>query len=155
MTDTPTSLQLVEVTEVSDALVQAFQRLVPQLSSTNPPPGRAELEKIVGAPGTVLYAAYHTDFPGEMVGSLTLILYQIPTGARARIEDVIVDERARGRGIGETLTVSAIRRAFAEGAANVELTSNPARQAANRLYQRIGFALRQTNVYRFLPSNLK
>jgi ribosomal protein S18 acetylase RimI-like enzyme len=147
--------QIEEIDQVTEALYEGFQRMTPQLSSNNPPPSWDDLEKIVNSPGAILYGAYHADFPGELIGSLTLILYQIPTGRRARIEDVIVDERARGRGIGEALTLTAVRRAFEEGAANVELTSNPARLAANRLYQRLGFTLRQTNVYRFLPNYLK
>lgn len=145
-------IQIVEITQVTEALVKAFERLVPQLSANNPPPTREELEKIVAAPGTVLFAAYHTDFGEEMIGALALVLYRVPTGAHARIEDVVVDERARGRGIGEALTHAALERAFAEGAANVELTSNPARLAANRLYQRLGFIRRQTNVYRYKRS---
>lgn len=144
-------LEITELTQVTGAVYAAFQRLVPQLSTSNPPPSRADLESMLAAPGTVLYVARHKSFGDEIIGSLTLVLYQIPTGRRARIEDVIVDERARGLGIGEALTRLAIDRAFADGAANVELTSNPARLAANRLYQRIGFTQRQTNVYRILP----
>ncbi len=144
-------LKITELTQVTEAVYDAFQRLVPQLSTSNPPPSRADLEEMLAAAGTVVYAATYPQFGEEIIGSLTLVLYQIPTGRRARIEDVIVDERARGLGIGEALTRRAIQRAFEAGAANVELTSNPARLAANRLYRRIGFTLRQTNIYRYLP----
>ena len=146
-----TELQIYELTEITDEVVAAFQRLIPQLSSTNPPPNREDLQAMLAAQGTTVFAARHGQFGDEIIGSLTLVLYQIPTGRRARIEDVIVDERARGLGIGEALTRLAVERAFNAGAANVELTSNPARIAANRLYQRLGFTLRQTNVYRYLP----
>lgn len=144
-------IDIIELEQVTEAVYQAFLRLVPQLSTSNPPPSREELEAMLAAPGTIVYAARHAQFGDEIIGSLTLVLYQIPTGRRARIEDVVVDERARGFGIGEALTRLAVERAFADGAANVELTSNPARLAANRLYKRIGFTLRQTNVYRILP----
>ena len=146
-----TELQIYELTEITDEVVIAFQRLVPQLSSANPPPSREDLQAMLAAQGTTVFATRHGKFGEEIIGSLTLVLYQIPTGRRARIEDVIVDERARGLGIGEALTRLAVERAFSAGAANVELTSNPARIAANRLYQRLGFTLRQTNVYRYLP----
>jgi ribosomal protein S18 acetylase RimI-like enzyme len=83
------------------------------------------------------------------VGSLTLAMFRIPTGVRAWIEDVVVDESARGRGVGEALTQEALGRARAAGARTVELTSRPSREAANRLYLRLGFEVRDTNVYRF------
>jgi ribosomal protein S18 acetylase RimI-like enzyme len=129
---------------VSDAVVEAFQRLVPQLSRTSPAPGRSELEEIA-ATQTLL-----VDWDGEaLTGALTLVLYRIPTGLRARIEDVVVDETARSRGVGEALTREAIRLAREAGATHVELTSHPSREAANRLYRRLGFEPRQTNVYRY------
>jgi ribosomal protein S18 acetylase RimI-like enzyme len=86
---------------------------------------------------------------GTIVGSLTLAMFRIPTGVRAWIEDVVVDESARGRGVGEALTQEALGRARAAGARTVELTSRPSREAANRLYLRLGFEVRDTNVYRF------
>ena len=89
------------------------------------------------------------DASGEILGSLTLAWFRIPTGVRAWIEDVVVDESARGRGVGEALNLDALERARALGARTVDLTSRPSREAANRLYQRIGFELRDTNVYRF------
>lgn len=131
------------VDTVSEELADAIGRLVPQLSRTAPPPTRAELEEIA-ATQTLLVAR-----DGEAItGALTLVLYRIPTGLRARIEDVVVDESARGRGVGEALTREAIRLAREAGARRVELTSHPSREAANRLYQRLGFELRETNAYR-------
>ncbi len=87
--------------------------------------------------------------PGPIVGSLTLAVFRVPTGLRAWIEDVVVDESARGAGAGEALVLAAVRRAEAEGARTVDLTSRPSREAANRLYLRVGFEARTTNVYRF------
>ena len=89
------------------------------------------------------------DADGRILGSLTLVVFPIPTGIRAWIEDVVVDEAARGRGVGEALNRAALDRARAAGARTVDLTSRPSREAANRLYQRIGFQPRDTNVYRF------
>jgi ribosomal protein S18 acetylase RimI-like enzyme len=82
---------------------------------------------------------------------LTLIVFRISTGVRAWIEDVVVDETARGRGVGEALSQEAVRRALALGARTVELTSRPSREAANRLYQRLGFVRRDSNLYRYIP----
>jgi ribosomal protein S18 acetylase RimI-like enzyme len=134
-------------THVDEALVDAVERLVPQLSSSTPPPTRVELEVIVAGPSTMLLLARSGG--GRIVGMLTLALFRIPTGVRAWIEDVVVDTDARGQGVGEALTREAVRIAGTHGARTVELTSRPAREAANRLYQRIGFERRDTNVYRF------
>ncbi len=140
------SVVVAEVTSVTDELMAALERLVPQLSRTSPVPSRAEVAEIVASPATVLLLA-HTD--GAIVGSLTLVLFRIPTGVRAWVEDVVVDQSVRGRGIGEALGRDAVRRAVAAGARTVDLTSRPSRQAANRMYRRLGFAERETNVYRW------
>ena len=101
------------------------------------------------SPATILYIARDPQRQDEIVGTLTLALYRIPTGLRAWIEDVVVDAGARGQGIGEALTRAALQRAQAEGAREVDLTSRPSREAANRLYQRLGFLKRETNSYRY------
>lgn len=131
---------------VTDELVDAFALLIPQLSSSNPAPGREQLQAIVSSPSCVLFVAR---VDGRIVGSLTLATFPIPTGVRAWIEDVVVDGSARGHGVGEALSMAAIDEARARGAVTVELTSRPSREAANRLYRRIGFVQRETNVYRF------
>ena len=140
-----------EASAVGPELVEAFARLVPQLSRSSPPPGEAELAEMVEAPGThVLVArAARGDGTSAIVGTLTLVAFRIPTGVRAWIEDVVVDEGARGAGVGEALTAEAVRIAAGAGARTVDLTSRPAREAANRLYRRLGFELRDTNVYRY------
>ena len=142
------SVQIIEATEVTPALVEAFNRLVPQLSKSNPPPTAAELALIVESPASILLIAIDPD-DGSILGSMTLAWFRIPTGVRAWIEDVVVDEAARGRGVGEALNREALDRARALGAKTVDLTSRPSREAANRLYQRLGFEPRETNVYRF------
>ena len=136
-----------EATSVTDELVDAFCRLVPQLSSSSPPPGERELEEMVTATGTFVLVA--RDSGKNVVGSLTLVIFRIPTGMRAWIEDVVVDESARGQGVGEALNSFALDIARREGCRTVDLTSRPSREAANRLYQRLGFVARDTNVWRY------
>ena len=139
-------MHIAEATEVTDELIEAMGRLVPQLSSSKPPPTSAELDEIVSSGAAhLLVATEH----GEIVGSLTLVIFRIPTGVRAWIEDVVVDAQQRGKGIGEALNRHALEVARAGGAVSVDLTSRPTREAANRLYQRIGFQVRPTNVYRY------
>ena len=135
-----------EVKKVDGELVKAFERLTPQLSSSSPPPTEKELASIVTSRSTVLFVARDD---GEIVGSLSLVLFRIPTGLRAWIEDVVVNGAARGKGVGEALNRAAIERASKAGAKTVDLTSRPSRESANRLYQRLGFQLRTSNVYRF------
>ena len=136
-----------EAKEVDDELVDALNRLIPQLSESNPPPTRAELDELVRSEASHLLVA--RDDNGSIVGSLTLVVFRIPTGVRGWIEDVVVDESARGQGVGEALNREALRVAADAGVRAVHLTSRPSREAANRLYQRIGFKQRDTNVYRY------
>lgn len=125
-------------------VVEALARLLPQLSSATPPDA-ADLATIMTAGSTLFVARVD----GMIVGSLTLVLYRIPTGLKAWIEDVVVDEAARGHGVGAALNLAALDEARRRSAKAVSLTSRPSRAAANRLYQRIGFSVRDTNVYRF------
>ena len=141
-------VEISEATEVTPELVAAFERLTPQLSRSAPAPGAPELAEMVASPASVLLLATDSD-TGDILGSLTLILFRIPTGLRAWIEDVIVDAEARGRGVGDALNRHAIAVATERGARTIDLTSRPDRDVANRLYQRLGFAKRTTNVYRY------
>jgi ribosomal protein S18 acetylase RimI-like enzyme len=138
-------LRIEAATAPSDELLEAFRRLVPQLSSSASAPGPEELAAIVASPAATILVA-REDM--RIVGTLTLVVFRIPTGARAWIEDVVVDEAARGRGVGEALAREAIRRAAEAGARTVDLTSRPHRVAANRLYEKLGFRPRETNLYR-------
>jgi ribosomal protein S18 acetylase RimI-like enzyme len=131
----------------SAELLAAIRSLTPQLSSSSPQISLEELAEIVSSPATRLLIAVGPD--GTIAGTLTLALFRIPTGVRAWIEDVIVDERARGAGVGEQLVHEALRLATEAGARTVDLTSRPSREAANRLYRRTGFEQRETNVYRW------
>ena len=135
----------VEVaTSADEDLRAAVNALVPQLSSS-PPPSSDELARIVEDPATTLFVAREGD---HIVGMLTLAAFRIPTAQRAFIEDVVVDEAARGTGVAAALVQAALDRAAELGARTVDLTSRPDREAANRLYQRMGFEVRETNVYR-------
>jgi ribosomal protein S18 acetylase RimI-like enzyme len=120
--------------------------LIPQLSSSSPPPTSQHLEDLVSSGDTLLFVAR---VDGRILGSLTLAFYRSPTGLKAWIEDVVVDADARGHGVGAELNLAALAEAQARGAKDVSLTSRPSRESANRLYKRIGFQARETNVYRY------
>ena len=141
-----TTVQVAPVVSASAEVLDACHRLIPQLSSSSLPLTLSELEEIVDGNSTVLFAAR---YDGDIVGLLTLAIFRIPTGVRAWIEDVVVDELVRGAGVGEALSRAALAEAARRAAKTVELTSRPSREAANRLYQRIGFVRRDTNVYRY------
>ena len=132
--------------EVDEAVVAAFAELIPQLSGSSSPPTAAALKEIVAHDASTILLATEE---GVLLGSMTLVLFPIPTGTRAWIEDVVVDESARGRGVGEALNRRAMKIALEGGAQTIDRTSRPAREAANRLYQRLGFAARETNIYRY------
>jgi ribosomal protein S18 acetylase RimI-like enzyme len=138
-------VKIDRATQVDAELVAAFARLLPQLSAA-PPPGEPELRAILAQPGMSLLVARAAD--GTIVGLTSLLVYRIPTGLQARIDDVVVDTAARGRGTGEALTRAAIERAREAGCRAVNLTSHGSREAANRLYLRLGFERRDTNVYK-------
>lgn len=142
------TVDVTEYTECTDELVEAFVRLTPQLSSSSPPPTRGQLAEIAESPATVLLVAAESG-TGWIIGSLTLALFRIPTGLRAWIEDVVVDESVRGSGVGAALNEAALSRAADVGARTVDLTSRPSREAANKLYKKLGFVQRETNVYRY------
>ncbi|HEV7958298.1 MAG TPA: GNAT family N-acetyltransferase [Acidimicrobiales bacterium] len=135
------------VTSATAELVDGLNMLVPQLSANAAPLTLDALEKIVGSDAVTLYVARSE---GQLVGSLTLVVFAIPTGWRAWIEDVVVDESSRGLGAGENLTMAAVDEARRRGARSIDLTSRPAREAANAMYRKLGFEHRDTNVYRLL-----
>jgi len=136
-----------EVTTVDDELVAAFARLIPQLSSSSPPPTATELSTLVSSPDAHLLVSRDDD--GTITGTTTLIVFRIPTGVRSLIEDVVVDSAYSGRGISYDLARAALDVARAAGAKTCDLTSRPSRAAANHVYQKLGFEQRETNVYRF------
>ena len=139
-------IEISGATEATDELASAFARLIPQLSATAVPPDRKALAGIIAAPCNTLLLARDE---GRIVGTLTLVVFRIPTAVRAWIEDVVVDTGARGRGAGEALTAEAIRIARERGARTIDLTSRRAREAARKLYEKAGFAVRDTTVFRY------
>jgi ribosomal protein S18 acetylase RimI-like enzyme len=143
---TAVSVAVRPAEHVDDELLRAFAELIPQLSSSSPPPTADELGEIIASPDSVLFVARIDD---RIVGSLTLAFYRIPTGLKAWIEDVVVDQSARGAGVGAALNTAALDEARRRGAKAVNLTSRPSREAANRLYQRLGFVPYETNIYRY------
>jgi ribosomal protein S18 acetylase RimI-like enzyme len=133
--------------EATQELLEGLNELLPQLSTNAAPLTTADVEALVASPVTVLFVARDE---GRIVGSLTLVVFAILTGLRAWIEDVVVDGSARGAGVGEALTNAAIDESRRRRVRSIDLTTRPSREAANRLYARLGFELRETNVYRFL-----
>ncbi|NQV97671.1 MAG: GNAT family N-acetyltransferase [Acidimicrobiaceae bacterium] len=142
----PSAVDVGIATQASEELLVACHRLIPQLSSSSTPLTASELAEIINSASTVLFVAR---VETQIVGLLTLALFRIPTAMRAWIEDVVVDAAARGGGVGEALNLAALAEAKRRGAQTVDLTSRPSREAANRLYRRLGFVQRETNVYRY------
>ncbi len=135
------------VSEVTQELCEALQGLIPQLGAHKVPPTWEQLKALIESESSTLLVAREPDKRGPIAGILCLTVYRVPTGLRSIIEDVIVDESMRRRGIGEALMRRAIDLAREAGAEGVSLTSNPRREAANLLYQSMGFELRKTNPY--------
>jgi ribosomal protein S18 acetylase RimI-like enzyme len=152
MNDRRTSIEVTVASEATEELVAAFARLIPQLSSSAVPLNQSALDEIIRAPCNTVLLALDRENQGEIVGTLTLVIFRIPTAIRAWIEDVVVDSSARGRGIAEALTREAVRLATDRGARTVDLTSRRSREAAHRLYEKVGFTIRDSSVYRYVPS---
>ena len=137
------------IRDVNQDLVQALNGLMPQLNPAHPSPTPEQLDAILSGGATELFAAREAA-SASIVGVLALVVFSTPSGTHAWIEDVVVDESWRGQGIGEALTRAALARAKERGASVVDLTSRPSRAAANSLYAKMGFELRQTNLYRYI-----
>jgi len=151
MSRTDDAIDIAVAAISSVELVEAFGRLLPQLSKTAPVLTPTMLDEIINSPGNVLLVARDGGPGGTIVGTLTLVLFRIPTALRAWIEDVVVDEAVRGRGVGEALVQAAVKLAKERGAKTVDLTSRSSRKAAHRLYEKSGFHIRDTSVYRHGP----
>ncbi len=147
MREVSTTLKVEEVSGSSDGVLTAIRELVGQLSASAQPPTPSELDELISSPACRLLIG--RDDGGRILGTLTLVVFRVPTGVRAWIEDVVVDDSARGQGLGGLLVREAIAVARRAGARTVDLTSRPDREAANALYVREGFKLRESNLYRF------
>ena len=140
-------MRVEQVTEASPELVETIRALLPQLTEARTPPTLEQLHEVVTSQ-TLLLAR---DEDGGILGTLTFVLYRVSSGLKGRLEDVIVDESARGEGVGEALVREGMRLANEAGVLMLELTSMPYRQSANRLYRRLGFVRKPTNVYVWWP----
>jgi ribosomal protein S18 acetylase RimI-like enzyme len=153
MKDRRSTVEISVATEATDEIVAAFARLMPQLSASAAPLDRAAVAEIIAAPCNAVLLARDRADSGKIIGALTLVIFRIPTAVRAWIEDVVVDASARGRGVGELLTREALRLGLQRGAGTIDLTSRPSREAARRLYETVGFSIRDTHVYRYSPTS--
>jgi len=151
MAEPKSPVEVVIAEAATTEVVEAFARLLPQLSPSAARLTRESLAEIIGAPHNTVLLACDPHAGSRIVGTLTLVIFRIPTGVRAWIEDVVVDDGARGRGAGEALTRAAVDLAKQRGAKTVDLTSHRSRHAAHRLYEKAGFHVRDTSVYRFGP----
>lgn len=140
-------MHIERVTTITPELLAAFERLIPQLTRA-PIPTRSELEALIASP-SILIVARFPDPSSPILGAACLGVFRTPSGVHAHVEDVIVDETLRGKGIGEALVNALLDEAQALGLKGVSLTCNPRREAANRLYQKMGFTAWATNVYWF------
>lgn len=139
-------MEILQVKKIASDIYEAFQRLIPQLDNTVPIPTKEKLIKIISSPSAYLFIAQDQN---KIIGTFTLIVYNTPTGDYAYLEDLVVDENSRGKGIGKKLILTALKIAKDKGVKVVNLTSRPSRKTANRLYKKIGFTRRETNVFRY------
>jgi ribosomal protein S18 acetylase RimI-like enzyme len=138
------NMRIYEANMATEAIAKAFKKLIPQLSPNCSVPSKSELENLINSNNTLIFVAEEN----EIIGTLTLVFNKIPTGNKVWIEDVVVDNAVRGKGVGEELTKFAIEYVTSKGIKQINLTSGPERIAANKLYQKLGFTKRETNVYR-------
>lgn len=149
MNITNSDISIKEIQKLTNKIYGEIKNLLAQLTFTEISLTQQDLERIIASQNSILFTAIDKTTNEKIIGILTLVLIDIPTGMLARIEDVVVDKDARGMGIGETITIAAIQKAKELGITKIDLTSNPKREAANRLYKRLGFIERTTNVYRY------
>jgi ribosomal protein S18 acetylase RimI-like enzyme len=139
-------INISELTETSSSVLQSINELLPQLSSSAQVISMDRLSELVESDNTLIFIG--TDESGQILGMLSLIVMKIPTGNKAWIEDVVVDQSARGKGMGKALMNHALEKAKELAVKSVDLTSRPSREKANMLYQSLGYQIRETNVYR-------
>lgn len=140
-------MHIERITHMDESFVNAFENLMPQLTGKDEYPSYEELQKIIEADNVHLCFAF--DDNEKIIGTITVVFVRIPTGVKAWIEDVIVDKEARGKGVGTAMIWHAIQIARKKRVEKVDLTSHPRRIAANKLYQKLGFEKRESNVYRY------
>lgn len=142
-------MPIARITKYSPDLRESINHLIPQLSTSTPPLSEAFIRELLAQKGVYVFGYFSEEATPQLLGMLTLATFDIPTGKRAWIEDVVVDNAARGHGAGQQLVEAAVAFGIKIGAKSIDLTSRPSREAANRLYRRCGFELRETNLYRY------
>lgn len=140
-------MQIEILSDVDNKIITAFNRLMQQLSSNYKPIAKEYLIDIINSSNIIIFVAKENE---TIIGSLSLVFYNIPTGMKAWVEDVVIDQSVRGKGVGKALIEQAIFYAKQSGASKLDLTSSPERVAANKLYQKLNFEKRETNVYRLM-----
>jgi len=139
-------IKIFEISKADDETFDAVNRLLPQLSKSANLINLEKLHKLCSSECTRLYFAKEGEF---ILGMLSLVVFSIPTGTKAWIEDVVVDQKARGKGVGKALMNHALDESKKCGVKSIDLTSRPSRESANKLYQSLGYEVRETNVYRY------
>ena len=140
-------IKISELTEATPSVLESINQLLPQLSSKASSLSMEQLLELISSDSTLVFVC--SNAVDEIIGMLSLVIMKIPTGRKAWIEDVVVDSKARGQGLGKALMDHALQEARERGVKSIDLTSRPSREGANRLYQSLGYQIRETNVYRY------
>ena len=143
-------IKISELKEGSAEVLASINKLLPQLSPSAQQISMDRLLELINSDSTLLFLGIDDD--GQILGMLSLIILKIPTGNKAWIEDVVVDVKSRGKGLGKSLMDHALERAKILGVKSIDLTSRPSRESANKLYQSLRYKIRETNVYRYKVS---
>ena len=138
-------VEIIEISEASNEILSQVNGLLPQLSKSASPLSLESLDILAKSESTNLFVAKEGK---KVCGMLSLVLFPIPTGTKAWVEDVVVDSSARGKGIGKALMNHALKKVREKRGKSIDLTSRPSRETANKLYQSLGYQKRETNVYR-------
>ncbi len=137
--------RFIEIEDLKPDYLEAINRLIAQLSTSSHTFTEAELNSLIASPQSHLYAL---EYDEKIIGMVTLCIYQCPTGRKAWIEDVVVDQNHRGKGYGKLMLRKAMEECQNRGNVTLMLTSRPSRIVANQLYQSLGFEKLETNVYK-------
>ena len=137
--------RFTEIEDLKTGYLEAVNRLISQLSTSSHIITEAELNSLIASSQSHLYAL---EYDEKIIGMVTLCIYQCPSGRKACIEDVVVDQDYRGKGYGKVMIDKVIEQCRNKGNVTLMLTSRPSRVVANQLYQSLGFENRETNVYK-------
>ena len=136
---------IIEIKTYSPEYLEAMQRFLDQLTTSPMVLTESMFQELLKSENSHLFFIMKDE---QIAGMLTVGIYHSPTGGKAWIEDVVVDETFRGQGLSKLLVAHAIEFVKAQQIPSLMLSSNPKRIAANKLYQAMGFERKETNVYR-------